>query len=400
MTISLKKLRVAHLVTHPIQYYAPLYREIAARNEIELTVYFFSDFSINSFRDSDFGKEIDWGADLLKGYKYHFSKSALGKPHAKLKNTVNFDLIYNLFRNRPDAIWVMSYASINAILVRMLALVFRIPVFFRDDTNLLRIRPLWLRIFKHILLRPLLWRSWGLYVGEQSKRYWINYGVPEHRLVFSPHCVDNDYFHDAYRQHLPNRDEIRRKLGINDDSPVILFCGKFNSNKQPLMILEAYIKVSAIKKCWLLMVGDGPLSAKIQQIIQAQGVTGVIMTGFMNQTDITLAYTAADFLVMCSRTETWGLVINEAMNFSLPIVASDQIGSAEDLLKDKWNGLLFKHNNLDSLVQSLFELISSKELRNIYGNRSKDLIGRYSPSISANGVINATIMSYFSIKNH
>lgn len=130
MTISLKKLRVAHLVTHPIQYYAPLYREIAARPEIELTVYFFSDFSINSFRDSDFSSEINWGTDLLKGYKYHFCKSALGKPHTKLKLAVNFDLIYELFSNRPDAIWVMSYASLNAIIVRMLALVFRIPIFF------------------------------------------------------------------------------------------------------------------------------------------------------------------------------------------------------------------------------------------------------------------------------
>ena len=68
--------RVAHLVSHPIHYQAPLYRELAARPDLDLTVYFYSDASVRGYRDVEFGHEVEWDTPLLEGYRSRFLPSA------------------------------------------------------------------------------------------------------------------------------------------------------------------------------------------------------------------------------------------------------------------------------------------------------------------------------------
>ena len=71
-------MRLAHIVTHPIQYYAPLYRELSSRPEIDLTVFFASDFSVREYEDPGFGRSVGWDTPLLDGYRYRFLPSAQG----------------------------------------------------------------------------------------------------------------------------------------------------------------------------------------------------------------------------------------------------------------------------------------------------------------------------------
>jgi glycosyltransferase involved in cell wall biosynthesis len=385
-----KKVRVAHLISHPVQYLVPIYREISKNPDVDFMVYFYSDTSIGKHFDAAFGREFEWSTPLLGGYKYRFLPSSIGKPTGRTFERPNWDLLAEVVRQHYDVIWINSYIGTNAWLARVAAFFLGIPVFFRDDTNFLTPRPRWKRILKSIFLRTFLRGAWALYVGEESRRYWKFYGIPSRRLFFSPHCVDNDYCSSKARELAPRRSEIRRSYGIDDDSPVILFCGKFIPKKQPLMMLSAFAKVREKVPCWLMLVGDGALRVELERKISEGRIDNTILPGFLNQDELPFAYTAADIFVLPSGfNETWGLVVNEAMNFSLPVVVSDQVGCGKDLVREGWNGFTFDHADEGQLVDRLTQLVKDAAMRKEFGKNSAELIADYTVENCAKGIVRA-----------
>lgn len=383
-----RKVRVAHLVSHPVQYLAPIYREISKHPDIDFTVYFYSDTSLGTHFDAEFGREFQWSTSLLGGYKHRLFPSSKGKATKNSFAWPNWDLLADVVRQEYDVLWINSYIGTNALLARIAAFVSGTPVFFRDDTNLLTPRPLWKRVLKGLLLRNFLRGAWALYVGEQSRQYWASYGVPRERLFFAPHCVDNAYWSSKALELLPKRDQIRKTFGIDDDAPVILFCGKFIPKKQPLMLLSAFAKIRKEMPCWLLMVGDGQLRFAVEQQIHDLGIEDAVLPGFLNQNELPFAYAAGDVFVLPSAFhETWGLVVNEAMNFGLPIVVSDQVGCSKDLVKDGWNGFVFAHDDESQLVESLQQLVKDAPLREQFGKHSAERVAAYSVEACANGIV-------------
>jgi glycosyltransferase involved in cell wall biosynthesis len=384
------KVRVAHLISHPVQYLAPVYREISRDPTIDLTVYFFSDSSIGKHFDVEFGREFEWSTPLLEGYKYRFLPSSKGKPTGKTWEWPNWDVLAEVISQKYDVIWINSYIGTNACFARVAAMISGTPVFFRDDTNLLTPRPLWKRILKGVFLRNFLRGAWALYVGEEARRYWKFYGIPKQRLFFSPHCVDNNFWSSKAAELAPQRREIRNSFGVNDDAPVVLFCGKFIPKKQPLKLLTAFAAVRREMPCWLLMVGDGALRAEVEQRIRDEDIHNAILAGFLNQNELPYAYTAADIFVLPSAyNETWGLVVNEAMNFSLPIVVSDTVGCGKDLVRDGWNGYCFDHDDEQALAERLRMLIVDAERRREFGRNSAELIANYTVQDCAKGIVKA-----------
>jgi glycosyltransferase involved in cell wall biosynthesis len=243
-------------------------------------------------------------------------------------------------------------------------------------------------MLKTVLLRNFLRGAWALYVGQQNRRYWESYGVPTKRLFFAPHCVDNDFWSSKARELAPSRTAIRESFGIVDDAPVILFCGKFIPKKQPLLLLSAFSTVRKELPCWLLMVGDGQLRTDVERQILETGIEGAILPGFLNQNELPRAYTAADIFVLPSAFyETWGLVVNEAMNFSLPIVVSDKVGCSNDLVKEGWNGFSFAHDDEEQLARCLRQLVVDAAMRKEFGRHSAELVANYSVAACANGIM-------------
>jgi len=387
---SSKKVRVAHLVSHPVQYLVPVYRQISKSAEIDFTVYYYSDESIGRHFDVEFGREFEWSTSLLGGYKSRFLPSSKGKSTKSAVEWPNWDLITEVIRQRYDVIWINSYIGANAWLTRLAALFSGTPVFFRDDTNLLTPRPFWKRALKTIVLRSFLRGAWALYVGEESRRYWTFYGIPSRRQFFSPHCVDNEFWSKRARELAPQRVQIRKSFGIDDDAPVILFCGKFIPKKQPLTLLSAFTKISKEFPCWLLMVGDGQLRGEVESRIRELDIKNALLPGFLNQNELPFAYTAADMIVLPSAYhETWGLVVNEAMNFNLPVVVSDLVGCGKDLVKEGWNGYIFSHVDEEQLADCLKRLVGDEALRKEFGKNSADLVTRYSIENCAEGIVRA-----------
>ena len=383
--------RVAHLVSHPIQYYVPLYRELASRREIDLTVYYYSVASVGEFYDPGFGRVVRWDTPLLGGYRSRVCPSAT---HAEVgagwRRWPNWDVAREVANGRYDVVWLHGYNHPTSLLSALVARLVGARLLIREDQTLLHPRSWRRELAKTVVLRALFSQATGLYVGQENRRYFARYGMPAERLVATPHCVDNRMFRARAAELARDRPAVRARLGITDGAPVVLFCGKLTERKQPLAVLEAYERVRRQRPCWLLMAGDGFQRASIEQRVRDRRIPGVLMAGFLNQSELPAAYTAADMLVLPSSShETWGLVVNEAMNFALPLVVSDKVGCASDLVRPGWNGLVVPHQDVDGLADAIGTLVADPETRARFGQRSRELVDQYSIERCAAGIVDA-----------
>jgi glycosyltransferase involved in cell wall biosynthesis len=379
--------RLAHLVTHPIHNQAPLYRELASRPGVDLVVYFYSDATVRGYRDREFGQEVRWDTPLLDGYRSRFLPSAARTEiQGRYGAAPNWDVLREVLGDGYDALWIHGYAHLNAWLALAAGPLRGSRILIREEQTLLHDRPAHTALLKEVALRALFSRTYALYIGEQNRRYFLRYGMDEERLFPARYCVDNAYFRRRAEELAPRRDELRARFGIEPDVPVILFAAKLIPKKAPLVLLEAFGRLRERHHCALLVVGDGELR---RQIESAAG-PDVHLAGFLNQSELPAAYVAADVFCLPSvEHETWGLVVNEALNFGLPVVVSDKVGCAADLVRPGWNGLVVPAGDPMALTGALEQLVVDEDLRRTFGERGRELVSEYSVEACADGIVAA-----------
>ena len=187
--------------------------------------------------------------------------------------------------------------------------------------------------------------------------------------------------------------EFRKELGINEEAIVILFMGKLIEKKRPLDLLKAYEFLNSkfhILNSSLLFVGDGVLRLELEKYVKDNNLKNVYFAGFKNQTELPKYYTLADILVLPSGAgETWGLAVNEAMCFSLPIIVSDVVGCGPDLVKNNDNGFIFPVGDVGSLASCLKDLIDDSAKRKSFGEKSLGIIKQYTFEKDIEGILTA-----------
>jgi glycosyltransferase involved in cell wall biosynthesis len=374
-------MHLAVLTSHPIQYQAPLFRDLSRR--LDLTVLFAHRATQADQAAAGFGVGFEWDVDLLSGYDHYFLKNVATDPGVDRFWGCDTPEIEDRLRDGNfDALLVMGW-HLKCFWQAILAAKRRgIPVMVRGDSHLETPRSPLKRIGK-ALIYPMALRVFdvALYVGERSRRYWQHYSFPSHRLVFSPHCVDNDWF--AMRAGCEPREKLRAAHGISLGTKVALFAGKFLPLKRPLDLISATkILISAGCDVTVLTAGSGPLGEQVTAAARAAEVP-LVQLGFCNQTEMPAAYAAADMLVLPSERETWGLVANEALASGIPIVISDACGCAPDLAVDEMAGRVFPVGDIPSLAAALKEMIEHPPSRDVIAAKA----ARYSISAAVDGVL-------------
>lgn len=376
-------MRLAIVASHPIQYQAPLFRELAGR--LDLTVLFAHRATRQDQAQAGFGVGFEWDVDLLGGYGHHFLKNvALNPGLHHFSGCDTPEIIKQLRRGAFDAVLVMGWHLKCFWQAIWAAKRLGIPVMVRGDSHLNTPRSLAKHVVKGIVY-PVALRVFdaALYVGEQSRSYWEHYRYPKERLVFSPHCVDNNWF--AARATAEAGTELRVAHGVSDDAEVLLFAGKLVPLKRPLDVVSAAgIIALAGTPATVLVAGAGPLADEMSTAARKLGVQ-LIHLGFCNQTDMPRAYAAASALVLPSDSETWGLVANEALACGTPIILSDACGCAPDLAGDGWVGRTFPVGNVEALAGAIQALLARPPSRELIAGK----IRRYSPEAAADGVAHA-----------
>jgi glycosyltransferase involved in cell wall biosynthesis len=378
------------LAGRPVYYHAPLYRLVAQHPAIDFTAFFASD--VGARRPVHLaGAAANFGGSPLGGFKSVFLGGSAGAIPSGFWSLRNPEIVSKLARGRFDVLWLHGYNTATHLLALLTQRCVGGPILLRDEQNLLSPRARWKTSVKKRVL-PLLFRGVsGLYIGTENKAWLMQWGIPDTKLFFTPYTVDNERWQHEATQFAPQRVALRQQFGIDDPTcPVILSLGRLVEQKQPLALLEAFRRVRRRHKCALLIVGAGDLEVVLRREIARKQVPDVHLTGFLPQEQVGAAYAAADIFALFSISEPWGLVTNEAMNFSLPVVLSDRVGAASDLAIEGRSGFVVPHDDIAELAEALGALVSSPTLRRQLGAGARDVVSSWTYYEAARGVIAAT----------
>ena len=376
-----RKPKVDWFVSHPIQYFAPLFARLS--KTIDLHVYYYSDVSVKGKVDHDFGQEVKWDIPLLKGYNYTFlpnwSKSQ--SMHSRFRDAFNPRIIKTIFKSKADIIIVNGWSYASDWLVILAAKLAGKKLWLRAETpmNQEERKSKKLRLIKEFLFGKIVFRFFAhkcMYIGTESRKFFEHYKVKSEKLVFTPYAVDNDYFQNSYWE-VPEMN-LRRTLGLPLDKKIVLYSGKYIDKKRPMDLLEAFRRLNS-ENYFLVMVGEGQLRSEMETFIRKNNLKNVRLTGFVNQGEIPAYYKVANVFVMCSGMgETWGLSVNEAMIFGTPLLVSRTSGCSVDLVKEGYNGFIFPEGDIEALRDRLLALLEEDGVRMEMGLVSRRVIKDFS----------------------
>jgi len=375
--------KVAIVAPTCFYYQVPIFRELAADSRIELKVYYCTDEALFG-RDvpKKFGTTSQWGIedDLLAGYEYKFLRNFSPFP-SYLKSVIglmNLGIWREIRKSRPDVVILMSWMNPTWWLAVLACLYSGIPFLYLTDQNLQRdlAAPRWKNWVKRLVLGKILFRitSGFLCAGTANRLLYSYYGVPDSKLIPFAFSWGLQPLLQKADELAAQRNCLRAQMSIPENSFVMLFVGRFSPEKNPLLFLKAYERVNLPGKA-LVFVGDGHLRESLQQHVDNRQLDSVYFFGFQTRQEIPKYYAIADVLVIPSDRETWGIVVNEAMCFGLPVIASDQVGAALDLVKHGQNGFEFPKGDADELASRIEQLAAlTKDERRAMGKRSRELI--------------------------
>ena len=390
----MKKRRIAFLVSHPIQYLSPFFKKLAGHPGIDLTVIYCSDESAGGLYDREFRVKLKWDIPMLEGYDHKFLKNYSPRPtfYKAPSGLINIGIIGELWNNRYDAVIIHGWHYVTFWLAYLAAFYLKIPVFLHSENpynqEIKKARPKIL--IKKIVLGSLFKHIAGfLAIGTENRRFYEFYGVKDDKIFFTPYAVDNARFISERNSNLSKKGEFRKEMGIQDAGTVIMFSGKLITKKRPMDLLRAYEVVDSPDKA-LVFVGAGQLRNEMERYIAERKIKNVTFTGFKNQTELYRYYIAADIFVLPSTFgETWGVVVNEAMCFGLPVIVSDLVGCGGDLVKHGENGYIFDTGDIITLARYLKILIDDKDARERFGRSSLNIISTWNYEKDIEGVVDA-----------
>jgi len=197
----------------------------------------------------------------------------------------------------------------------------------------------------------------------------MNSGISD-KIHFAYSPVDNNKYRQRYLKLKHKKSLIKKALGINEKKKVILYVGRFVKEKNPFTLINAVDRIRKKKKNIIcIFVGGGNLDFQIKSYIIEKGLQDFVqLVPFQQFKKLTLYYSIADVFVLPSIVEPWGLVVNEAMNFNLPVIVSDKVGCSYDLVKNNYNGYIFPYMDSEKLAENIIKACNNSETlgRNSY----------------------------------
>ncbi len=368
--------KLAIVTTHPIQYNVPWLVRLAERGIAIKVFYTYEQSSKGKVYDKGFGKDIKWDIPLLEGYDYEFVPNTSKKPGLEsFLGIINPDLISSIEAWEPECLLVIGW-NYYSHLQCMRYFHKRIPLYFRGDSVLLHektgLRKLARRIFLTWVYRHV---DYAFYVGSNNKSYYLRHGLKPSQLVFSPQAIDIGRFSQPAETYKLLAQRWKQELGIPAGHLTILFAGKMTKVKNPFFLIDLAKACSHLPVSFIL-VGDGQLKDEV--VRAASGQPNIYFKDFQNQSVMPAVYRMGDVYLMPSLSETWGMGINEAMACGIPVMASEQVGCAADLVLENKTGVTFRLGDTEKCVAFLRRLTESPLFLAEMGNCATALIQFFS----------------------
>lgn len=377
--------KLAIVTTHPIQYHVPWLISLAEQ-KIAIKVFYTYEQSRNgTVYDPGFGRNIQWDIPLLDGYEYEFVPNTSHRPGLEMfRGIVNPTLIEKIEAWKADGLLVIGW-NYHSHLKAILHFYKKIPIYFRGDSVLLHektgLRKLARRIFLTWVYRHV---DYALYVGTNNKSYFLRHGMRLSQLVFSPQAIDIARFAKPRQESFDLAQRWKTELGVPRQHMTVLFAGKLTKVKNPSFVLDLAERCQNLPISFII-VGDGHLKPELQR--RAREMSNVFFMGFQNQSVMPAVYRMGDIYLMPSLSETWGLGINEAMACGIPVMASQQVGCATDLVLENKTGITFPLGDTERCRQFLEGLAGEPQRLTEMGACASTLIQFFSFSHIVESVV-------------
>lgn len=384
----MNKKNILYVISHPIQYQAPLLRLISESPDIDISVIFYWNKAVNAYFDSGFQQHVQWDVPLLSGYSHQYLSDA-----AKSKNP--FKKLWTLWkiidRKKYDVVWTHGYADIYTLSAILFSKLKKIKTWARGESVLFSDtkNSVIQKIKRKILFRmldPLVHRY--LAIGTENKNFYLAQNISPQKIVLCPYSVDNHFFRTKFLEAQHKMADLKKSLNMDPEHPVILYAGKFMTRKYPIDLLKAHCVVcqnTTMLHPYLLFIGTGETLDEVQAY-SSPHPHYVRFLGFKNQSELPAYFALADIFVLPSVHENWGLVVNEAMNAECAIIVSDQVGCAADLVKHEINGYIYPARDIQMLAHYLKQLTENRALCEKMKKNSVEIISQWGLAESVIGL--------------
>lgn len=372
------KKKLAIISSHPIQYNAPLFAMLANSEVLDIKVFYTWSQSRETLFDKDFGKTIQWDIPLLDGYTWEFIDNISRNPGPGSFRGIVCPALNNKIKDWGADVLLVYGWNYQAHYHAMKYFKGLIPVWFRGDSTLLDETGGWKQALRRLALRYVYRQvDYAFYVGENNRQYYLKHGFRDDRLIFAPHAIDNHRFSDPSGEMRLDAEKWRDELGIGEEDIAVVFVGKFEPKKNPILLLKAAVRL-AKPGVHYIFVGNGILEEQMKTL--AAGNRSIHFIPFQNQSRVPVVYYMSDLLALPSQGpgETWGLVVNEAMACGKAILVSNKSGCAIDLVKSGENGYIMESGNVEQCIELLDKMSTSREHARLMGEVSRQRIASWS----------------------
>lgn len=369
MTTSPKEPRFLVFDTHPIQYRSPVFKKLSKLSNQFQVCYFSNHFQGSQWWFHEVGSAHSHApnAELQKG----FLNQVIHTDRCGLLD--KFRLLKSLLQSsRPDAVAIYGWYLPEHWILWGLCRHWNIPLLFIGET-FTKGAPGWRRTIKNFL-HPIFFSKVArvVSIGNKTTEFYRSLKIEEEKIVQAKYCVDVKSFELDTEKSQEIRRQVRASLKIPNEAFVSLFVGRLFERKRPQDMVELHKRLSKETHYYTLMAGQGEMLEELKK--STQDFERFQLLGYKTQSQLRDLYHAADVLIVPSRYETWGLVINEAFAAGLPALVTNSCGAAEDLVRSGETGFIFPVGEIGTAAIQIRTLMETPESLSKLSASAKNLV--------------------------
>ncbi|MEM9060194.1 MAG: glycosyltransferase family 4 protein [Pseudomonadota bacterium] len=382
--------RVAVVISHPIQHFCPQYASWSKLPGIDLKVFFAARIGMEAYFDPDFGQDVQWkGLDL--DFEHAFLPGAEDRTTSTMIEAEGLDGALDAFA--PDMVVIYGYtvplqqrairwASARGVKIAMIS-----------DAELRTPRPVWKRLAKEVLIRRWIAKiDVFLTVGDGNEAYYRAYGARDRQFFRSGFPIDTAKLDAAFMEKPARRERLRAELGIPQEHLVLMSVGKLIPRKRPADMVDLARRMGG-QGVTVILAGSGPEEAALKKRAGSQGPGGVIFAGFVQPVELIDFYMATDVYMHPAEVDRHPLSVTEGTYCGAPAIVSERIGSygPSDDLQPGVNGFVHDLGDIDAMSAAVTRLKDQDLYRRM--SEASVRISRATQVRAHGGALQAAILS-------